>query len=138
MVFRLIYASKAAKGVGESDFRAIAMFSAISNRAHGITGLLLTYNDEIMQILEGDEAHVRGLYTNIQADSRHHSVTLVREQNIKSPDFSDWSMGYRPLAAPIDMDIFFKLTRDSLANVLALTDDLQAPTADFADRAGLD
>ena len=137
MVFRLIYSSKASEGVGESDFRTIAMFSALNNRSRGVTGLLLTYNDEIMQVLEGEESEVRALYEKIAKDTRHHSVKIVTEREVEKAEFASWSMGYGPLETPIDMDIFFALSRDSLGNVIADNSELQDAAESFADKSGL-
>ena len=137
MVFRLIYSSKSSEGVGESDFRAIAMFSALNNLARGVTGLLLTHNEEIMQVLEGEESEVRALYTKIEKDKRHHSVKIIVEREVEKTEFASWSMGYRPLDTPIDMDIFFALSRESLGDVIAENSELQNAAESFADKSGL-
>ncbi len=137
MVFRLIYSSKSSEGVGESDFRAIAMFSALNNLARGVTGLLLTHNDEIMQVLEGEESEVRALYNTIEKDKRHHSVKVIAEREVEKTEFANWSMGYRPLETPIDMDIFFALSRESLGDVIAENSELQSAAENFAEKSGL-
>ena len=133
MVHRLIYASKAAQGVTQEDFRAIAMFSAMRNTSLGITGLLMVYNDDIMQVLEGSKEAVQGLYERIQADPRHKYVKLLVDQEADSANFTKWSMGFRTLDSRADMDVFFLLSEQSLQEKVheGASADVQGAVAHF-------
>lgn len=140
MLFRLIYASVASPDMTEADFRTIAMFSSIYNQAHNITGLLLTHNDQIMQVLEGPEDIVRGLFKKIKQDKRHTGVKLLSEGSCEISEFKSWSMGYRPLDEPVEMDMFFSLSAAALSNIMPdnAPTDLQKHIRNFAGKSGLD
>ena len=118
MTYRLIYSSIAEPNITNSDFRLIAMLAAVKNAEHDINGLLLNYNEDILQVLEGKEAAVKQLYASIKKDNRHHSVTIRSEGFVRKAEFKKWSMGYRPLNACIDQKLFFTLTQNSLNEAL--------------------
>lgn len=139
MTLRLIYASKRAPGVTENDFRVIAMFSAINNKHRGITGLLLQFGDEIMQVLEGPKAAVEALYTKIEADPRHIDVKVVSRTPFETRQFGDWSMGYRQFDNAFDKDLFFALSSATMDEIKQKVgaNDVGDAVSEFADRSGL-
>lgn len=116
--YRLIYKSECAPQTGEADFRTIAMLSALRNKARGVTGLLLTHENRIMQVLEGPKSEVEALYSKIVADTRHVNVHIVSEQSIEAPKFRDWSMGFRPVENESDLAKFQSLGERSLNAIL--------------------
>ena len=139
MTYRLIYKSKASPDVTDADFRTIAMFSSIWNKRQNISGLLLHYNGQIMQVLEGPEAAVKELYTKIERDKRHYDVTVEMSRSCNTPIFQEWSMGYRPLDSAEQMDAFFELTRENLESAIPQTanEELRQVVGDFAAAAGI-
>lgn len=139
MTYRLIYKSKASPNVTDADFRTIAMFSSMWNKRHNIAGLLLHYNGQIMQVLEGPEDEVKALYTRIERDKRHYDVTVELSRECKKPIFQEWSMGYRPMESAEQMDAFFELTKENLENAIpnSATEDLRKVVGDFATAAGI-
>jgi hypothetical protein len=50
-----------------------------------------------MQVLEGDEEAVRGLYARIAAGPRHGGEITLHEGFAEGRQFPDWSMGFRDL-----------------------------------------
>lgn len=50
-----------------------------------------------MQVIEGERPQINNLYRNIIRDTRHRNCTLLRYSEIRSRDFSDWSMAYTTL-----------------------------------------
>jgi len=139
MTYRLIYKSKASPDVTDADFRTIAMFSSLWNKRHNISGLLLQCNGQIMQVLEGPEDEVKGLYDRIERDKRHYDVTVELSRECGEPIFQDWSMGYRPLETAEQMDAFFELTKDNLENAIPddAAADLRQVVGDFAVSSGI-
>lgn len=139
MVHRIIYASKAAPGVTLEDFRVIAMFSAVWNTNHDITGLLMSYNDDIMQVLEGPKDAVQDLYRRIERDPRHENVQLLVDQTAERREFTKWSMGFRTLDSRADMDVFFALSQDTLDAVVPedTSPDVAAAVERFKTTSGL-
>ena len=59
---------------------------------------MLLYKDgNFMQLLEGEEATVRELYTIIIDDQRHCNVTTISEETTPERLFPSWSMGFQNL-----------------------------------------
>lgn len=140
MLYRLIYKSEKAPETTDADFRTIAMISALWNKANGITGLLMVYNDEIMQVLEGPEAVVKDLAEKIRKDKRHTKMEIIYEKSVDQADFTEWHMGFRPLQSRDEMDVFFNLTRAELAAYIPENTGqgvLQAVSG-FAESAGIE
>jgi hypothetical protein len=117
MTYRLIYRSEATDALNDAELRSIAMFSALNNKAANISGLLLHHNGQIMQVLEGKADALQDLYSRIEKDDRHVNVTLLVNGPCTAPVFKEWSMGYRPVNSPGELDIFFALTRDTLKDM---------------------
>jgi hypothetical protein len=69
------------------------------NAAHQITGVLLYHDEQFVQVMEGEEATIRGLYEGICRDSRHRAVVKLADKPIEHRSFGDWSMAFRPVAA---------------------------------------
>ena len=57
-----------------------------------MTGALVITEDAFAQVLEGEEATVRGLYESISQDPRHDSVALLGEETVDGRTFGRWAM----------------------------------------------
>ncbi len=64
-----------------------------------ITGILLYFNGNIIQVLEGVEERVKALYEVIRRDPQHTQVIKLYSYPIEQRSFSDWSMGYKTVSA---------------------------------------
>ena len=78
-MFELIYRSLAKGGINTTDITGILNKSRNFNSQNDITGCLLFYNNEFIQILEGDKKKVTELYATIKKDRRHTDVMLLDE-----------------------------------------------------------
>ena len=96
-MFHLLYVSVAKKPCSDAALLSLLTQARRSNLGLGITGFLLYQPDAFMQVLEGEEAAVRGLYGLIRHDVRHHDVVALVAKTILTRQFSDWSMGFRRL-----------------------------------------
>jgi hypothetical protein len=65
--------------------------------------MLLHFNDEFLQLIEGEEPVVKQLYKTIAKDGRHQSSMIMREGPISVRFFSDWSMAFKSLS-PVDFE----------------------------------
>ena len=66
-----------------------------NNIIYHVTGMLLYYKGEFVQLIEGNKEAVKHIYDNfILKDIRHESINLIFEGNIVSRSFTDWSMGF--------------------------------------------
>jgi hypothetical protein len=93
-VFRLVYRSHSVipaesrrAGLGE-----IFTTARRNNKALDVTGALMISDDAFVQVLEGDEPAVRGLYATINGDDRHRDVTLLKEETVADRAFGRWAM----------------------------------------------
>lgn len=98
MLVRLMYASRAAAGLGHDDLATILRVSRTANPAHGITGVLCHSEGIFLQVLEGGRGAVNRLYSRIVADRRHHGAELMLYQEIGERRFAGWAMGQVALA----------------------------------------
>lgn len=93
-VFSLVYVSSATVPFTPEELVDLLKQSHEKNARLGITGMLLYKDGNFMQVLEGDEAAVRGLYETIRRDPRHHDVITLLEEEVPQREFSEWSMGF--------------------------------------------
>ena len=98
MLVRLMYASRAAEGVGTEELAAILRKSRQHNPHSGVTGLLCLSGGIFLQVLEGGRSQVSALYNRIACDPRHHDVVLLSFDEIAERRFAGWAMGQVNLA----------------------------------------
>lgn len=94
--FQLVYASRAIRQHDQQSLTKMLSQFKESNRDLNVTGLLL-YDDfgVFVQLIEGEEATIKGLYSKIARDQRHTQVTLLHEQFTFERIFPDWRMGFQ-------------------------------------------
>lgn len=103
MLIRLTYASLLAPHCDQGCINEIVEKAASANQAQGITGVLAVDGDHVLQILEGPEAAVDGLYEHIRRDDRHHGVVELNRAPIEAPHFEAWNMVKRSMAEAVLM-----------------------------------
>ncbi|PBQ30538.1 blue light sensor protein [Sphingobacteriaceae bacterium] len=118
-MFELIYCSEANANISEDDIASILSTSRAFNKTHSITGCLLYYNGEFIQILEGEENVVQSLFSNIRKDKRHTNVQLIAEEFAAGRAFESWNMAFNSINpaqfSPIIESLFIE-------NVMAFSD----------------
>lgn len=97
-MYELLYCSSASQDLTPDDITSILNFSRKWNTDNGITGCLLYFDKQFIQILEGDEVIVKQLFNSIKKDERHHSITILEENEKKNRFFVDWNMAYSELS----------------------------------------
>jgi Sensors of blue-light using FAD len=92
--FRLVYRSHSRIPVDGRVVELGEIFSVArpANKKLGITGALLLTDGWFVQVLEGQEAAVRGLYERIAADPRHDAVELLQAVTVDERVFARWAM----------------------------------------------
>ena len=96
-MFELIYVSHAHPEITSVDIDNILTTSQIFNSENDITGCLLFYNQNFVQILEGGQSVILELYRRIEKDDRHYDVTLLSMGYKPSRIFGQWSMLYQEI-----------------------------------------
>src|SRR4028119_1894045 len=99
-MFFLVYVSSATRPFSREDLRVLLETCRKNNAELGVTGMLLYKDGNFMQVLEGDEGAVRGLYARIAADPRHGGEITLQQGFAEGRQFPDWSMGFRDLDSP--------------------------------------
>lgn len=104
-MFQLVYVSSAIQPFSKADLVELLSKSRAKNQRLGITGMLLYKDGNFMQVLEGEDVVVRGLFDTIECDPRHHGTIVLLEQTLPQHDnsgaertFANWSMGFRNFA----------------------------------------
>jgi len=109
MLFQLTYISTINGHYKRDVYRDIAHDAHQYNSSIGATGILLIYNDTIIQILEGNKAEIIKLYAKIKKDTRHKGVLCLNQKNIETREFSNWTMGFKDFNALEGKDYMFSL-----------------------------
>ncbi|GAA3623547.1 BLUF domain-containing protein [Flavivirga jejuensis] len=65
-----------------------------NNSKHNITGVLIYYNKNFLQVLEGDKISVDATFKRISLDTRHRNVFKVININIPQRIFEDYNFGF--------------------------------------------
>ena len=124
-MYELIYISKAKPGLIADDINNILETALNFNLKKNVTGCLLYYNQEFIQILEGEKKVVKDLYAIIWADNRHYDVTLLSEGEKEEREFKTWSMAYHELSDDERKKMSQKLFAN---NFIALSELADKPT----------
>lgn len=96
MLEELLYCSVSVPSqLTDIDLDHILASARRRNLAENITGMLLYYRGEFVQILEGEKKSVENIYDKfISPDLRHTALNKVHQNTISHRSFSEWSMGF--------------------------------------------
>ena len=112
---QLLYRSRATKTFADQDLQLILDAARRNNPALGVTGLLLFSEGIFYQILEGRRKDVMYLFDKIFTDPRHNNIWLLKQQDVETRDFADWSMGFERRDHLTELpSAFFELSKDNL------------------------
>jgi len=90
-ITQLIYMSQPF-GFDDAMLSGILSASRRNNPARAITGCLVVRHDLYLQLIEGPEAAVEGLFTTIARDDRHLAVERLCVSEVHTRIFPDWAM----------------------------------------------
>ena len=87
------------RSVADDSFDLPGIYSMLSrardyNTSNGITGCLLYHNSKFLQLLEGEEEKIEGLFQKISSDSRHRQVEIIEQGILDTRLFNEWSMAF--------------------------------------------
>ena len=91
---QLIYASCRDAKLDAEGLQQVLDKAIVKNRANDLSGFIAFSDAYFLQLLEGAEDVVNGLYNRIANDPRHREVCLLSYQPIRKRDFPSWDMGY--------------------------------------------
>lgn len=110
MLYELLYTSSANHDFSQHELVSLLLQAREHNQKAGITGLLVYYQREFMQLLEGEESEIRGLWKRIFFDSRHRSPQILHEGTISRRAFPNWSMAFPTDSNNIDTELSCSLS----------------------------
>ena len=93
-MLQLIYASAATVEFSNEDLRQLLKIARQNNHSLDISGMLVFHEGSFLQILEGDDTSVLGLFDKIEQDERHDNVKMLLRSEIEKRSFGDWKMGF--------------------------------------------
>ena len=94
MPYELMYSSFCPKPMGVKDLSILLREARENNQDTGITGVLAYHSNTFIQLLEGEQDSVYGLYAKIAEDPRHTVIRTIWEADIDKISFPDWAMGF--------------------------------------------
>jgi hypothetical protein len=97
-MYELVYCSTARQTLRREEILSLLKKAREFNSAHDITGCLLYYNQQFIQILEGEKEILKSLYDKIHLDNRHTQVTILSEGQKDERVFDDWTMAFYELS----------------------------------------
>ena len=124
-MYELIYCSSSSNDINSDDLEDILNTARTFNTKNDITGCLLYYKSEFIQILEGEKSIIQKLYNNISKDKRHKGTILVAEGEKEERSFDNWSMAFYELSDDDVNDLCEQLFVD---NFIAFSDIVKKPT----------
>lgn len=89
---QIAYTSVATTELRQDDVFRIVEKSVGNNMGRGVTGFLIYAKDRFFQLIEGEEAALRGLLATLQTDPRHREICIVLDTPISAPRFPRWRM----------------------------------------------
>jgi len=88
-----VYCSRAAHCVDDAEVGRIVESAQRSNRAHGITGVLVYGGGVFFQWIEGPPAQIQNLIANLHSDPRHYDiVSLSQSEEKRERLYPNWEM----------------------------------------------
>lgn len=127
---QLVYRSVAAPGLSESEVVRILRKSQEKNHAKRLSGLLVYRDHRFLQLLEGAESAVMGMFEQISRDPRHRKVEVLWVGTAMKVAMPTWAMAYvsPTLPAPERSRNDFVLSEEDARQICeALPDHLGAP-----------
>tara|TARA_R110000764_G_scaffold53874_1_gene117379 strand:+ start:1535 stop:2008 length:474 start_codon:yes stop_codon:yes gene_type:complete len=97
MIFTLTYGSLASGKMCASELELLMATARSNNNKLGVTGCLIYFMGGFVQVLEGEEVIIKGLYEKIKKESRHKNVYTFSNERTGTRDFPNWGMAYYPM-----------------------------------------
>ncbi|MEH3107169.1 MAG: BLUF domain-containing protein [Sphingomonas fennica] len=115
--YRIVYMSRARLWFSDAALGDLARPAQEANHRHGVTGLLLYDGLRFVQAIEGRQAPIRQLMTNIERDVRHDNVEIASEGEIDRREFGNWSLAFKRVSAGRCSRAFISEVSSNVAHV---------------------
>ena len=91
---QVVYVSSGTRDFAHSELKAIADVGRHNNNGNGVTGVLIHYNGNFLQLLEGAPEDVESTFLRIVADERHVGLIKLQDSIIAERMFPDYGMAF--------------------------------------------
>ena len=91
---RIIYLSSAPKPLFPKELAALLAVSRRNNAASRITGMLLYHDQNVLQVLEGDDPALTECFERIARDACHRNLIVLWRGAVETRSFGAWQMGF--------------------------------------------
>jgi Sensors of blue-light using FAD len=117
--YTLVYTSVANQKMSDEHLKALLKKARKKNEQLNITGMLLYLDPYFIQVLEGEEATISGVFDTIKEDKRHDKVSIIYKKPAEERCFDNWTMGFN------------KVENENMAAIDGFSEFLQQPNQDF-------
>jgi hypothetical protein len=110
----VVYFSSSTHFFSSADIDDILTVSRRNNARLAVTGMLLYWDGNVVQLLEGPSAAVDMLLERIARDPRHRGLLVAARGGLAQRHFPEWTMGFSeptPGARPDGFNDFFSNPR---------------------------
>jgi len=91
---KIIYLSSSREYLSPEQINELLIQSRKNNLKNNITGVLLYFDGDFLQVLEGPKKEILDLFETIKKDKRHSQIFSVLNKEIKEKHFPEWNMGF--------------------------------------------
>lgn len=90
----IVYVSLASDEMGSEKLDKLLSHCRTHNEKSGVTGVLVYYQREFLQLLEGEATDVLALYERIEGDLRHQQIYKLWDGPIDERSYGKWTMAF--------------------------------------------
>lgn len=105
MLKAIVYLSDSTKNFTSQEVEQLAIDSANTNGALGVTGYLCFHKDSFFQYIEGDNDVVSDLMLRIEKDDRHVVRNIFEDPHLEERRFAKWRMRHLELSPDIGVRV---------------------------------
>lgn len=98
----IIYVSSATELFTSETLRDLLAVSRRNNAARGISGILLYWDGNFLQYIEGPREQLDLLMTKVGQDTRHSGLIVLARDDIETRAFPDWTMAFERMKGTED------------------------------------
>lgn len=109
MVYSIIYTSRSQNSFHIDEIKKMLLKAKQFNKVNNITGIILYYKLQFIQLIEGDKESIESLYKDIQADKRHFDVETIISTFSKQSLWTEWSMAFYDFSNTTDQSDYLRL-----------------------------
>ncbi len=91
---RIVYASKALQEFDDAELLALLEQARAFNTTRDVTGMLVYAQRSFLQVIEGADADIAGVWARIRQDPRHTEIRVLGDGPVQAREFGTWSMGF--------------------------------------------